>query len=237
MKRATIILALALTLAVFSYALQVRTGESGFPIYFEDSKLILTPQVINRTTYLPLVDIVQHLKVPYTDALSLETFTIRPPNSRLVLTRNSALISVNDQIVLLRNPVLRENNQWLIPIDFLTQGLERVTGVEFRNRGGAARIFAGNVTPSELVMNAQALGPLTRLTLRSEQPIRLALTRDTQQNRAVLKIDPALIDPLRERLEPRDRLVRSIAFDDADGEPKIVVETTGEVADVRVTAA
>ena len=237
MKRATLILTFPLCVAALFYTIHLRAAEPGYPIYFQDSTLVLTPQIVNRATYLPLAEIVQHLKIPYTDALSLETFTVRAPNGRLVLTRNSGLISVNDQIVLLRNPILRENNQWLVPIDFLTQGLGRVTGLEFRNRAGASRIFAGNVNSSELVMNAQVLGPVTRLTLRAETPIRLSVTRDASQNRAVLKIEPGPIDPLRERLDPRDRLVRSIAFDDTDGSPKIVAETTELVGDIRVTAA
>ena len=237
MKRAIFILISVVCLESWVHTLRLGAAESGFPIYFPDSTLILTPQIVNRTTYLPLVDIVRHLKVPYTDALTLETFTIRAATARLVLTRNSGLISVNDQIVLLRNAVLRENNQWLVPLDFLSQGLTRITGIEFRNRAGTSRVFAGDVNPSELVMNAQTLGPVTRLTLRSEAPIELALNRDALQNRAVLRITPSPIEPLRERLDPRDRLVRSVAFEDADGVSKLVIETTDEVADVRITSA
>ena len=34
-----------------------------------------------------------------------------------------------------------------------------------------------------------------------------------------------------------DRLVRSIAFDDSHGDAKIVLETTAEVADIKITSA
>ena len=53
--------------------------------------------------------------------------------------------SINDQIVLLRNPILRETDRWMVPVDFLTQGLSKITGTEFRYRLGAPRIFAGAV--------------------------------------------------------------------------------------------
>src|SRR5215510_515200 len=107
----------ALCAALFVSGRITRAADSGFPIYFENNKLILKSEVVNRTTYLPLVDIVQFMKLGYTDALSLETFTIRSGTSRLVLTKNSGLISINDQIVLLRNPILRDNDRWLVPID------------------------------------------------------------------------------------------------------------------------
>src|SRR5262247_628111 len=83
----------ALCAAVFFFGTFTRAAESGFPIYFETSKLVVKDATVNRTTYLPLVDIVQYLRLPYTDAITLETFTIRSGSSRLVLTKNSALIS------------------------------------------------------------------------------------------------------------------------------------------------
>src|SRR5215470_1543499 len=156
----------ALCAVVLFFGTLTRAADAGFPIYFENSKLIVKAETINRTLYLPLVEIVQFMKLPYTDALSLETFTIRSGNSRLVLTKNSGLMSINDQIVILRNPILRENDRWMVPIDFLTLGLARITGQEFRYRTGMSRIFVGSSSAPELVMNAQTLGPITRLTLR-----------------------------------------------------------------------
>jgi N-acetylmuramoyl-L-alanine amidase len=213
-----------------------RAADTGFPIYFDNSKLIVKAETVDRTTYLPLVDIVQFMKLPYTDALSLETFTIRSGNSRLVLTKNSGLISINDQIVLLRNPIVREGDRWMVPIDFLTQGLAKITGTAFRYRLGAPRIFAGGVDAPELVMNAQSLGSITRLTIRVGTPANVSLNR-SDPKRAVLTIDKNPLDPLREQVDHHDRLVRSIGFDDSDGTSKIVVDTTDEAGDVHVTPA
>jgi len=107
---------------------------------------------------------------------------------------------VNGQQTLLAFPVLRDGQQWLVPIDFLTQALSRVTGVEFRYKPGTSRIFAGKVTAAELVMNAQALGSITRLTIGTSAPVNLNLKRDAPQHRAVLEMGSKPIDPLRERL-------------------------------------
>src|ERR1051326_7026066 len=128
MKKLFLVAALGAVVFVFTASGSLtRAADSGFPIYFENSKLIVKAETINRTTYLPLIDIIQFMKLPYTDALSLETLTIRTGNSRLVLTKNSGLISINDQIVVLRDPILRENDRWFAPIDFLTTGLSRIT--------------------------------------------------------------------------------------------------------------
>ncbi len=151
------------------------------------------------------------------------------------MTKNSALMSYNNQILLLPSPILREESRWLAPIEFLTIGLTRLTGTEFRYRPGSPRIYADNVDSPELEMNAQTLGPITRLTLRCSVPLKLDLKRDNQ--RAILAIDRPALDPVRERLDHRDRMVRSIAFDDSDGDAKIVLDITRDVTDMRLTAA
>src|SRR5579862_632019 len=225
----------ALVAAVFFFGGLIRAADGNFPIYFPNSKLVVKAETFNRETYLPLKQIVEHMGVPYTDALALETLTIRSGTSRLVVTKNSALMSYNDQIVLLPSAVLREDGRWLVPIEFLNTGLTRLTGTEFRYRSGTSRIFADNVEAPELEMNAQTLGPITRLTIRCGVPLKVDVSKDSQ--RAVLMIDRPGVDPVRERLDHRDALLRSVAFDDSDGEAKIILDITKDVADIRVTPA
>src|SRR5437867_8317819 len=227
----------ALGAALFIFGGASRAADGNFPIYFENSKLVVKAETINRTVYLPVREIIEFLSLPYTDSLALETLTIRSGNSRLVVTKNSGLISLNDQIIFLPSPILRQNDRWLAPLDFLTQGLTRLTGTQFRYRPGTGRIFAGAVQASELVMNAQTLGPITRLTIRSSVPTDAKLQRDEQNNRAILALAHGPIEPLRERLDHKDRLVRSIAFDDSDGSAKIVIDHTNQVADIRLNSA
>jgi N-acetylmuramoyl-L-alanine amidase len=235
MKRIAFLMA-ALGAALFIFGGRGRAADGNFPIYFENTKIVVKAETMNQTTYLPLREIIESMGLPYTDALALETLTVRSGASRLIASRNSVLMSLNDQIVSLSNPVLRENNRWLGPIDFFSRGLSRLTGTQFRYRPGTSRIFAGNVEAPELVMNAQGLGPLTRLTIRCTMPINLDLRRDEQNNRATLMIGRAPVDPLRERLDYKDRMVNSIAFDDSDGTPKIVLDLTKETTDITLTS-
>ena len=215
----------------------LSAAETDFPIYFEDSTLALKSQTIDRTTYLPLVDIVRHLGLAYTDATGVMTFTIQGRDSRVVLTPGSTFVSVNDQPTLLQSPIRRDNGQWLVPLDFLSQGLSRVAGIEFRYKPGTRRVFAGKVMAAELAMSAQSLGSSTRLTLRAGSPVEVDLQRENAQHRATLTLKGRPIDPARERLDFKDALVQSIAFEDSEASPRIVVNFTDEVRDIRVTAS
>ncbi|MBI4473347.1 MAG: N-acetylmuramoyl-L-alanine amidase [Acidobacteria bacterium] len=237
MRPARIVLPMAvLGAAVFILGGLSRAADGSFPIYFSNSKLVVKAENVNRVVYLPVTEIARFMGLPYTDATALETLTIRSGSSQLVVTKNSAVMSFNGQIVLLPNSLLRENERWLAPVEFLALGLTRLTNTEFRYRSGAPRIFAGDVEAPELVMNAQTLGPITRLTVRCAVSIRLDLRRE-DPNRLVLAIDRAPLDPFRERLDHEDRLVRSIAYDDSDGNAKIIIDTTAEVADIKVSRA
>jgi hypothetical protein len=164
-KFSALLIVAALVAAGFVYTRSLHAAEETLPIYFEDSAIAVKVQNLNRTIYIPLLDVVTHLHLPWADATLLETFTIGSTNNKLGLAKNSRFISVNDQYVLLENPIVRENQQWLVPVDFLSLGLTRITGLEFRYKPGKPRIFVGKVVPIELVMNAQALGSTTRLTI------------------------------------------------------------------------
>src|SRR5262245_7136844 len=225
----------ALVCTLFVFGSRGHAADGNFPIYFSNTKLVVKAQSINRVTYLPLSDIVSVMGLPYTVALALDTLTVRSGNARLVASRNSALISVNDQIILLPSPILREDGKWLGPIDYLTQGLSKLSGTEFRYRSGSSRIFAGSTEAPELLMNAQSLGPITRLTVRSSAPMNAEIRRDG--NRGVIALDRTPLDVLQERLEHKDRLVRSIVFDDSDATSKIVMDLTNEVKDIKLATA
>jgi N-acetylmuramoyl-L-alanine amidase len=223
-------------LAALGAVLFVSAADTNFPIYFPNSKLLLKAETMNRTVYLPLREIIQHMGVPYTDAIALATLTMRSGSNKLVVTKNSTLISYNEQILLLPNPILRDDDRWLVPVEFLSIGLTKLTGTEFRYRPGSSRVFAGNIDAPELEMNAQTLGPITRITLRCAVPINIEAKRE-DPTKAVLTIDRAPLDAVRERFEHRDRLLHSVAFDDSDANSKIMLELTREVADLRVTPA
>src|SRR5437867_9164814 len=47
-------------------------------------------------------------------------------------------------------------------------------------------------------------------------------------------IDRSGLDPVRERLDHRDALLRAVAFDDSDGESKIILDITKDVTDIRL---
>jgi len=231
------LLSTAIAAALFLQPRAMRAADSDFPIYIDDSTIVLKTQTVKGVLYLPLADIVRNFSLQYTNDTAQETFTVRKASSQVVMTRNSAALSVNNQNVQMTNPVLHDNGVWLVPVEFLQQGLSRIITTEFRRRSGAPRAFAGRAKPAELGMTSQTQGPVTRLTLRTSTPVTLELKREGAQRRAVLVFAPKPVDPTRENLEFKDRLVQSVSFNDSDGSPKVIVEVSEDVGDIKMMSA
>jgi N-acetylmuramoyl-L-alanine amidase len=226
-----------LAAGLFYYTGAASAADSDFPIYLEDSTIILKTQAVKGVLYLPLADIVRNFTLPYTNDTTQESFTIRGANSQVVLTRNSASISVNGQSAAMPSPVLHDNGIWLVPVEFLQQGLSRLTSLEFRRRTGSPRAFSARVKATELNMSAQSQATLTRLTFRTANPVTLELKREASPRRAILVFAPKPIDPTRENLDSKDRLVQSVDFDDSDGSPRVIVGLSEEVGEIRILSA
>ena len=207
---------------------------SRIPIYFEDGPLIVDQMRVDEARHVELISLVRHLALPYTDATRRETLTIRASNGTLVATRDSDVVSIDDRQTRLADPVLRVDGRWFVPIDFLLRPLSDVAGVEFRHRQGAERILAGNVMAPTLVMKAGPSEGSTRLTIESSTGINMRVQQEPGESRVVLFIDRAPVEPADEALAYRDPSIREIAFEDSDGRSKIIIETTSQVANVRL---
>ena len=210
-------------------------GETPFVVYFDDGPFPTTRSIRDDTTFVALTGLVRRMELPYTDATGAETFTIRGPLGTLIAAEEQDTLTVNGRNLRLDSAPFRENGEWFVPVDFLTTALEQITGVDFRHDSGAPRMLAGSVNATALTIAAIGNEGETRLTIRSEVSVNVRVQQIPEEGRVVLAIDRIPMDPAEETLDYRDASIQSIRFDDADGRSKIIVETTPQVASVRLT--
>ena len=204
-------------------------------VYFNDGPFPTIGAIRDNTTFVELTGLVRRMELPYTDATAAGTFTIRGPLGTLTATRDRNTLTIDGQTLALEQAPFRDGGEWYVPVEFLVTALEQITGVDFRHESGAPRILAGTLTATRLAINAVGNEGETRLTIRSDVSINIRVQRIPEQNRVVLAIDHAPINPTSEMLDYRDGSIRSVRFDDSDGNSKILVETTPQVASVRLT--
>ena len=206
-----------------------------FVIYFNDGPFPTTGSIRDNATFVELTGLIRRMELPYTDATAAGTFTIRGPAGTLVATSGEDTLTIDGQTLQLERAPFRDDARWYVPLDFLTGALEQITGVNFRYEPGAPRMLAGTLTATRLDISAVGNEGETRLTIRSDVSVNIRVQQIPEENRVILAIDHAPIRPSAETLEYRDGSIRSVRFDDADGRSKILVETTPQVASVRLT--
>ncbi len=206
-----------------------------FVVYFNDGPFPTTSTLRNDATFVELTDLIRRMGLPYTDATSAATFTIRGPLGTLIATSERNTLTIDGQTLELEHAPFKDNTEWYVPVEFLTSALEQITGVDFRYQSGAPRLLAGTLTATRLAINAVGNQGETRLTIRSDVSVNIRVQQIPEENRVILAIDHAPIYPTAELLDYRDGSIRSVRFDDSDGRSKILVETTPQVASVRLT--
>ena len=204
-------------------------------VYTEYGPWAGTQVRLNGQTFTPLTGLVRHLALPYTDASAPGTITIRGPLATVVATDGSSTIQIGEETVDLGVAPFKEDGEWFVPVEFITSALEWATGIDFRYERGSPRIFAGGIEATPLEMLATSRDGETRLTLRSRSSLNVRVQRARDQNRVVLAIEGLPIDPAQETLGYRDASIRSVRFDDSDGQSKVIVDTTSQVASIRLT--
>ncbi len=216
--------------------LATQTGDEAgrLAIYFEDGPFIADTSVRNGTTFLSVIELVRRMTLPYTDATATETLTIRGPGATLEIRNGSTTLTLGTRSIEMGAPASRESGRWWVPMEFLTLGLADASGVRFRYDDPSPRVFAGTVVPTLLDMNAAQTEAGTRLTIRTGQSVNVRVQQDPAANRVVLSIDPSPLDPTREELEYRDGSIRAVRFDDSEGVARIVIDTTEQLANVRL---
>ena len=206
-----------------------------FVVYFDDGPFPTSGLVRDEATYIPLTGLVRRMALPYTDATGVGSFTIRGPLGTLTAMDGEDRLNVDGRTLELEVAPFRDGTRWFVPIEFLTTGLEQITGVDFQYEPGAPRILAGILRATALAITAVGNEGETRLTIRSALGVNVRVQQLREENRVILSIDRSPMSPAEEVLDYRDASVRSVRFDDADGRSKIVVETTSQVASVRLT--
>jgi len=214
----------------------LQTGDPiSFVVYFNDGPFPTIGAIRDNATFVGLTGLVRRMELPYTDATAAGTFTIRGPLGTLTATSDQNTLTIDGQTLALEHSPFRDNAEWYVPVEFLLTALEQITGVDFRYESGAPRILAGTLTATRLAINAVGNEGETRLTIRSDVSVNIRVQQIPEQNRVILAIDHAPINPTSEMLDYRDGSIRSVRFDDSDGSSRILVETTPQVASVRLT--
>ena len=142
-----------------------------FVFYFPSSRQLLPLVIIENTKYLPLLEVlntvgkvggIQEKKNILRVWFGPTQIELQPDNPQVHLDKISLALS---------KPVRVSDGQWMVPVDFLTTVLPRLTHQNVEYQEGTNRIFIGDIKPSSFTVRLDPLPNGVRLTLQFTEKV------------------------------------------------------------------
>jgi len=219
-------LVICIPLAAFLCLLwPAREGASeNFVFYFPSARHVMPLEVIEKTKYLPLLQVLNLVGKVGGLQEKRNSLKVWFGDVQLDFATNDKRVRVNKVTVVLATPVRVSNGQWMVPVDFLTRVLPRVTSQVVEYQAGANRIFIGGVNPVSFTVRLDPVANGARLTVQFTDKV---VVRTAASNgKWIMLLEDQAVLPLEQVYLFQNPYVSELRFDDQDGIPKLILTPT-----------
>ncbi len=214
-----VLLALA---ALFWPARELRSDN--FVFYFPSSRRLLPFETLQNTKYLPLLQILNAVGKVGGLQEKKNSLKVWFGSAQIELRPDESKVRVDGTFLNLPQPVRVSNGQWVVPVDFLTTVLPRLTHQTVEYQEGTNRIFVGDVKPSSFTVRLDPLANGARLTVQFTDKV--AVRTASSNGKWVMFLGDHPIEPMEAGYHFQNPYVSDLQFDDQDGVPKLVLSPT-----------
>ena len=212
------ILVLALT-SVFWPASELRSDN--FIFYFPSNHRLLPFETIENTKYLPLLQILNTVGKIGGLQEKKNSLKVWFGPTQLELRMDDNKVKVEKATIELPQPVRVSNGQWMVPVEFLTTVMPRLTHQSVEYQVGTNRIFIGDVKPGSFTVRLDPLPNGARLTVQFTDKV--AVHTASSNGKWVMFLGDHPIEPMEPAYHFQNPYVNDLQFDDQDGIPKLVL--------------
>jgi N-acetylmuramoyl-L-alanine amidase len=145
-------------------------------------------------------------------------------STQIELRENESKIQIAKENSELHQPVHLTNGLWMVPVDFLTTVLPRLTHQTVEYQDGTNRIFIGDVKPASFTVRVDPITNGARLTLQFTDKV--AVQTASSNGRWVLFLGDHPMEPLEQSYHFQNPYLSELQYDDQDGIPKLVLSPT-----------
>jgi N-acetylmuramoyl-L-alanine amidase len=217
---------------MFGLGAEFSSG-ADFVFYLRQGKRLIPKIFLDRQAYLPLVDLVQALDLPYSESASAGFFQITAGNEPIRLTRNRNLVMLNDQPVALPSPVVYSAQEWLVHPEFISRVLNRVVSDRLTMDSSGSRFIQGGINFNRLNIFDTVSEQGSRITLQFSAPMDVEIRREPQ--RLVCTMANVPVEPLKTDLVAKDPIVNSINFEELPESNQVIIQLSANSFTSRVT--
>jgi len=192
-----------------------------FVFYFPNSRHAVPLEVIENTKYLPFLQILNLVGKLNGLQEKRNTLKVGFANSHIELHAGDPRIRLDKKTMILSAPVRVSNGKWMVPSDFLTTILPRLTGQSVEYREGTNRIFFGDVKPGSFTLRMEPVSGGARLTFQFTDKV--TVRTESVNGKWVVFLGDHPIEPLEQSFQFQNPYVTDVRFDDQDGLPKLII--------------
>jgi len=208
-------------------------ASADFVVYAKQVKKLLPKVKIENRDYLPLIDFLQILDLPYSESVSSGFITIGVGKSTIKLTKDRSAAQVNEATVGMSAPVLVAQDRWLVSPDFIGRVLNRVLPEKITVSLSGSRFLIGPGTFNRMDIKGFASEQSSTIVVQMSSPIEAEVKRE--DSKMTLAFGNSPIDPTREDFQYKDAFVESIQFEESSSNHLLVVELADKASQAKVT--
>ncbi len=198
-----------------------RVESQNFVFYLPSQRKLVPVETIGNAAYLPLLPVLNLMG--QVSALQEKRGSLRLwfGAYQLRFRLGQRKVELNKETVMLPAPALHVHGQWMVPAAFLSIILPRLTGQAIIYKAGTGRAFIGNVRPISYTVALEKEPSGTRIEVNFTGKV--AIQTASTNGKWVIFMGSASVEPLEPQISFQDPYVKSLDFDDQDGQPKLIL--------------
>jgi N-acetylmuramoyl-L-alanine amidase len=197
-----------------------------FVFYMPNARLLVPTEIIQNSKYLPLLQVLNLLGKVSGLQEKRNTLKVWFGNTQLELRQDQQTLRVDKLSLNLAEPVRVSNGQWMVPVDFLTSVLPRLTHQVVEYQVGTNRIFIGDVKPCAFTVRLNEVGNGARLTVQFTDKVTVKTA--SINGKWVMFLGDRPVEPLEPAYHFQNPYLTELRFDDEDGSPKLILSPAME---------
>ena len=208
--------------AFFWPARELRSDN--FVFYLPSGHHMLPVESVGNARYLPLLQVLN--MVGKVDGIQEKknSLIVWFNSTQIELRQDDTKIRIAKQNSDLHQPVHLTNGLWMVPVDFLTTVVPRLTHQTVEYQEGTNRIFIGDVKPASFTVRVDPIANGARLTVQFTDKV--AVQTASSNGKWVLFLGDHPMEPMEPSYHFQNPYLSELHYDDQDGVPKLILSPT-----------
>ena len=212
----------ALGVAVLFVLWPAQQAESrNFVFYLPNGHQVFSEVQIGDQSYLPLDPLLNLVGTVTGMQRKRNSLKVWIAGSQLQFHRGDRKLKLDKSTIKLAAPFRIVNGQSLVPVDFISAVLPRISGKVISYQMGSNRVFIGAVKPNTFAVKMEGKPNGAKLDILFTGPV--SVQTAASNGKWVIFIGGPPIQPMEPVYQFQNSYLKSLEFDDSDGNPKLIL--------------